>query len=241
MSQASQARRYDRTASVVFLKAKERFGGLSNMAPGYPLQINGIRIRTSEALYQACRFPHMPDVQRLIIDQHSPMTAKMRSKRYRNQSRPDWDAVRVKLMRWSLRVKLAQNWREFGRLLLATQERPIVEHSRKDDFWGAKVEEGGTLVGINVLGRLLMELRETLKGEDSESLKFVEPLPIERFLLFDAPIEVVAASETNSQTAANAQPTSAFSMPQRSLFDQPGNQQATMDRQSPTPNESRRK
>jgi type I restriction enzyme S subunit len=108
--------------------------------------VNGVAIRTSEALYQACRFPHLPDVQHKIINEHSPMTTKMRVKPFRKDSRPDWDTVRVKIMRWSLRVKLAQNWREFGRLLLATGDRPIVEQSRKDDFWGAKVAEEGSLV-----------------------------------------------------------------------------------------------
>ena len=194
MSQASQVRTYDRTASVVFLKTNERFGGLSNMAPGFPLRVNGVRIRTSEALYQACRFPHMPEVQQLIIGENSPMTAKMRSKPYRRVSRHDWDFVRVKIMRWCLRVKLAQNWCEFGRLLLATGDRPIVEQSRKDDFWGAKVTDDGTLVGMNVLGRLLMELREQLKSDDSESLRFIEPLAISEFLLFGRPIEAVQAA-----------------------------------------------
>ena len=189
MFPASQVRTYDPAASIVFLKTKERFGGLSNMAAGFPLWVNGIQIRTSEALYQACRFPHMPDVQRGIIDERSPMTAKMRSKPFRKNSRPDWDAVRVKIMRWCLRVKLAQNWKEFGRLLLATGERAIVEQSRKDDFWGAKVAEDGSLVGMNVLGRLLMELREQLKGNKAESLRAVESLSIPEFLLFQNPIE----------------------------------------------------
>ena len=40
---------------VVVYKTKEVFGGLSNMASGYPLQINGVCILTTEALYQACR------------------------------------------------------------------------------------------------------------------------------------------------------------------------------------------
>jgi type I restriction enzyme S subunit len=48
-------------------------------------------------------------------------------------------------------VKLAQNWKEFSRLLLATGDRAIVEESRKDDFWGAKVVDGNTLTGTNVL------------------------------------------------------------------------------------------
>ncbi|HVI86827.1 MAG TPA: NADAR domain-containing protein [Dongiaceae bacterium] len=227
MSQASQVRTYDPIGSVVFLKTNERFGGLSNMAPGFPLRVNGIRIRTSEALYQACRYPHMPDVQRKIIDEHSPMTAKMRSKPFRQDSRPDWDAVRVKIMRWCLRVKLAQNWREFGRLLLATGDRPIVEQSRKDDFWGAKSNEDGTLVGMNVLGRLLMELREQLKGDQVDSLRFIEPLGISEFLLFSQPIEAVQASpDAEIPGWTHRRPSQADAAPpppglQPSLFEQP--------------------
>ena len=191
MSQTSQIRVYDPDVSIVFRKTNERFGGLSNMAPGFPLRVNGTQIRTSEALYQACRFPHMPDVQRRIIDESSPMTAKMRTKPFRSQSRPDWNSVRVKIMRWCLRVKLAQNWQRFGELLLATGERPIVEQSRKDDFWGAKMAKDGALVGKNVLGRLLMELRELLRDGDSEKLMTVNPPLITDFLFLQKPIEVM--------------------------------------------------
>jgi len=186
-----QTRTYDRASSVVFLKTDAPFGGLSNMAGGFPLRVNEIRIRTSEALYQACRFPHRPEVQALIIEQKSPMTAKMKSKPYRRDSRPDWDHVRVKIMRWCLRVKLAQNWRAFSELLLETGERSIVEESRKDAFWGAKATDVGTLVGMNVLGRLLMELREAVKAEGRESLIHVKPLAIPDFLLGGRPIEIV--------------------------------------------------
>ena len=81
-------------------------------------------------------------------------------------------------MRWCLRVKLAQNWQNFAELLLTTEECPIVEESGKNDFWGAKPLENGTLVGRNVLGRLLMELREELHGTNRVMLKKVEPLNI---------------------------------------------------------------
>ena len=200
-------RTYVRGDVVVVYKTKEDFGGLSNMASGYPLQINGVRILTTEALYQACRFPHLPEVQREIIGQHSPMTAKMKSKPYRKDSRPDWDEVRYKVMRWCLRVKLAQNYTEFGRLLLATRDRPIVEQSRKDDYWGAKLadEVGDTLIGQNVLGRLLMELREKLKDDADGMLKMVSPLGIPNFLLLDKPIDTVTArSSDNGQKPQNA-------------------------------------
>ena len=185
-----QLRTYHRTDSAVFLKTKEKYGGLSNMAGGFPLVVNNIKIRTSEALYQACRFPHMPEIQRLIIEQKSPMTAKMKGKPHRHNSRPDWNAVRVKIMRWCLRVKLAQNWDSFGELLLETTNLPIVEQSRRDDFWGAKPVDKDTLIGVNALGRLLMELRERVKDNPSEILH-VDPLPIPNFLLYERQIEVI--------------------------------------------------
>ena len=208
MIRGSQIRVYDPAGSVVFLRTKDRFGGLSNMAAGYPLNVNGVDIRTSEALYQACRFPHMPEVQRRIVAERSPMTAKMRGKPFGNETRPDWDSVRVKIMRWCLRVKLAQNRSKFGRLLLDTGERPIVERSRRDDFWGAKLVEDGTLVGMNVLGRLLMELREDFKADTSGELRVVEPLSIPQFLLFEEPIlpirtcEGVSADVETSEVSA---------------------------------------
>lgn len=190
-----QTRTYDRAGSVVFLKTDAPFGGLSNMAGGFPLHVHGTRIYTSEALYQACRFPHLPEVQRLIIGQASPMTAKMKSKPHRKDSRPDWDRVRVKVMRWCLRVKLAQNWAKFSDLLLRTGDRPIVEESRRDDFWGAKAVDDQALVGMNVLGRLLMELREAVKLQGRDAFLTVEPPDIPEFLLLGQPIMTIGESD----------------------------------------------
>ncbi|HFT7410084.1 NADAR family protein [Pseudomonas aeruginosa] len=189
-------RTYHRAEVVVVYKTRESFGGLSNMASGFPLLVNGVRILTSEALYQACRFPHLPEVQRAIIGQNSPMTAKMKSRPYRNESRSDWDLIRFKVMRWCLRVKLAQHYEAFGQLLLATEDRPIVEQSRKDDYWGAKSSgvADEVLIGENVLGRLLMELREQLKTDSKGRLKTVAPLAVRDFLLLGSPIAMVTES-----------------------------------------------
>lgn len=185
-------RTYNRRECVTFRKTAEEFGGLSNMAGGYLLNVNGVEILTSEALYQACRFPHRPDVQGEIIDERSPMAAKMRSKRYRNESRPDWDKVRIKIMRWCLQVKLVQNWDKFSTLLLRTGDSPIVEDSRKDDFWGAKPEDEEILVGANVLGRLLMELREQVKNGEITSQTIINPPPIPNFLLYEREIKPIS-------------------------------------------------
>lgn len=182
-------RTYIRSESIIVYKTTEQWGGLSNMAAGFPLQINGIKILTTEALYQACRFPHLPDLQKEIIGQHSPMIAKIKTKPHRQDSRSDWDDVRYKIMRWCLRVKLAQHYDEFGELLLATLDRPIVELSRKDDYWGAKiVSNSDILTGQNVLGRLLMELREKLKEDNAKRLTAVDPMSIANFSLLGKPI-----------------------------------------------------
>ena len=167
------------------------------MAGGFPLTVNAVSIRTSEALYQACRFPHMPEVQRQVIREKSPMSAKMVTKPYRSNSRPDWDDVRVDIMRWVLQVKLAQNWSKFCELLLRTGDRSIVEHSHRDPFWGATPIDAETLVGSNVLGRLLRQLRERLlhavKQQQLEPLLKVDPLEISDFLLYGQPIEQINA------------------------------------------------
>lgn len=182
---------------ISFRRTGDDFGGLSNMAPGFPILLHGHRIRTSEALYQACRFPHAPKIQQMIIAEASPMTAKMKSKPFREQTREDWDDVRVAVMKWCLRIKLLSNWEKFSFLLQATGERPIVEDSNKDDFWGALLNESGMFEGRNVLGRLLMELREKLRSEPT-ILKVVKPVPIPDFLLLGEPISLVSAEASRS-------------------------------------------
>lgn len=185
-----QERTYSADEACVFRKTKEAFGGLSNMASGFPLIVNGIRFFSSEALYQACRFPHLPDVQSKIISERSPMSAKMVGKPFRNDSRLDWEAVRIEIMTWCLRVKLAQNFISFGQLLESTHDKPIVEDSSKDPFWGAMrdKENPKQLTGVNALGRLLMKLRQDYNSPNRFSLLYVEPLSIPNFHLYGRPI-----------------------------------------------------
>jgi type I restriction enzyme, S subunit len=187
--------RYRRDECAVFRKTKETWGEFSNMASGFPLHVSGVRILTSEALYQACRFPHRPEVQRTIIEQASPMAAKMKSKPFRKDTRPDYDASRVRIMWWCLRVKLACNPQSFGRILRASEDRPIVEDSNKDTFWGAKVakDDPSLLVGQNVLGRLLVLLRKEFRERGWDGLSVVEPPAIPDFLLIRELIGVVRA------------------------------------------------
>lgn len=155
---------YARNESVVFCKTEEPFGGLSNMAGGFPLRFAGHDYLTSEHLYQSLRFPKYPSLQASIREVRSPMAAKMRTKPFRStHSRPDWEVVCRNVMRFCLRLKLRTYEVKFGRLLRQSEGKPIVEESRRnrDDPWSARAlkDNQDVLVGENTLGILLMELR----------------------------------------------------------------------------------
>lgn len=184
---------YSKNETVAFRKTASAYGGLSNMAPGFPLVINGHSIRTSEALYQACRFPAFPLIQKLIIAEKSPMSAKGISKREIIHTRDDWDLIRFKVMRWCLEVKLFQNWEKFSLLLESTGTKPIVESTPTDKVWGA-VLKGDKYEGINALGRLLMELREKhiIKKERPA---MIYPPEINGFMLYNELILPISVSD----------------------------------------------
>lgn len=183
---------YKRNEVIAFQSTKGQFGGLSNMAPGYSLRVNEVIIPSAEALYQACRFPLFPQIQQEIIEQSSPMTAKMISRKYTNHTRQDWDLVKYDIMYWVLKVKLSQNFDKFSNILRETKDKPIVELSNKDKDWAAVEVKKNTLVGKNALGRLLMKLRSEFIHK-SQCVDCVAPVNIIGFLMYGTEIEEVCS------------------------------------------------
>ncbi len=185
----ANSRTYHPDTSIVFHKTKAEYGGLSNMAAGYSVNINDVIIPTAEHLYQACRFPQHPQLQLDIISEPSPMKAKWIGRAHLDASRTDWDRVRFNIMQWCLEVKLSQNWDTFGSLLRSTEDKPIVELARRDKIWGA-TKDGDQLTGTNALGRLLMYVRERyVKTNDYQ--RCVQPLSISDFMFLGHPIDLV--------------------------------------------------
>jgi ribA/ribD-fused uncharacterized protein len=193
-------RSWDIHSSVSFRKTSEEWGGFSNMAAGFPIVVNNVEWRTSEALYQALRFPDFPEVQELIRTEKSPMAAKMVSKPHRHQSsRKDWDVVRIDLMYWCLRVKLTCNFNMFGELLRKSRNAEIVENSSKDRFWGAVPVNDDYLQGQNVLGVLITKLRqEWVIGQ--EFACEVEPPELTNCRLLGGDIPTIEPPEYISKT-----------------------------------------
>jgi ribA/ribD-fused uncharacterized protein len=187
-----QFRTYDIDSCAVFRRTDGQWGVFSNMATGFPLLVNGIQLCASEALYQACRYPNHPALQEQLLLSETPLLAKMRSRAQVGKTRPDWSVVRISIMAWCLRIKLAQHYGSITATLRLTGHQQIVESSRDDDFWGATPSlDGMCLVGRNVLGRLWVMLRREVARKSAPSLRLVEPLPIENFLLLGRMVEVV--------------------------------------------------
>ena len=197
-----EIRHYPVAECIAFRKTTEPYGGLSNMAPKYPIVICGVKVLTSEALYQACRFPEMPEIQKMIIEQHSPMTAKDISRKYNHLTRPDWEKRRVQIMQWALNGKLLYNWKTFGELLDSTGEKYIVEDSPKDTFWGA-AKDGSTYSGVNALGRLLMQLRQQYRHLNGQKNIVLKSPPIENFSFLGTPIPSISVDVTNVPYGSN--------------------------------------
>jgi ribA/ribD-fused uncharacterized protein len=195
---SQKPRTYQQAECLYFRKTSEPFGELSNLAGGFPIFVQGLTVETSEALYQALKFPHREDVQALVLQETAPMAAKRCAVAHAELVRPDWVEVRVRVMMWCLRAKLACNWETFGSVLQATGDRTIVEWARHDPYWGAVPDRSGRLVGSNALGRLLMALRTAHRGANADRLRIVAPPKVKEFSLLGQALGVVGSQNDPS-------------------------------------------
>jgi N-glycosidase YbiA len=173
-----EIRSYLKNEVVSFYKTDEKYGLLSNMKGKQTLILNDILFYSSESIYQALRFPDKSDIQYSIAFEKSPIIAKRIARHYISKTRDDWEIVKNNIMRFCLRTKAMQS-NDFYDLLLTTDNIPIVELSKNDEYWGAKNVNDLEYRGQNVLGRLLMELREELRNNrlDDRIKKLITIIP----------------------------------------------------------------
>lgn len=145
-------------------KIDEEWGIFSNFAHT-PLQVEGKTFDTSERLFQVLKMATKESQTSVYEVKGNPkMRAKHISKVDPEQIRSDWPEIIVDAMKFCLMTKYEQS-AEFRDTLVRSRGMVIVEDqtsfSRKNaDTWGVKLQDG-KYVGPNLLGRLLMELRES--------------------------------------------------------------------------------
>jgi ribA/ribD-fused uncharacterized protein len=84
--------------------------------------------------------------------------------------RPDWDKVKDNVMRCAVYNKFAQNLK-FKKVLLDTGNAQLFEHTFRDDYWAdghPRSDPGVHGDGLNMLGKILEEVRYRLGGEMSD-------------------------------------------------------------------------
>lgn len=146
------------TEVINFYSTADEYGCFSNFSR-HSIFLKGKRWRTSEHYFQAQKFagtPHEEDV-RLA---KTPMQAANLGRSRKKPLRSDWESVKDNVMREAVRAKFTQH-DDLRAILLATGDARIVEHTSNDDYWG----DGGDGSGMNMLGKILMEIRAELREQ----------------------------------------------------------------------------
>lgn len=158
---------------VRFYSVSDEFGQFSNFAP-FPIRVDGERWPTSEHYFQAQKFEDKAYRQR-IQKARTPMLAAQLGRDRKQKLRRDWESVKVGVMRTAVLAKFAQH-EELREMLLSTRDAKIIEHTENDDYWG----DGGDGRGKNMLGRILMEVREQLRSDSAQQAVAAHGAPLRR-------------------------------------------------------------
>ena len=146
---------------IKFYRVRDKFGCFSNFSP-HPINLKGKLWPTSEHFFQAQKFAGAEHEEEIRLAK-SPMIAARMGRSRQRPLRPDWEAVKNDIMYQALWAKFTQH-PELRAILLNTGEARLVEHTRKDSYWG----DGGDGRGQNMLGKILMEIRQKLKQDTGD-------------------------------------------------------------------------
>lgn len=151
---------------IRFYRASEKpFGAFSNLYRR-EIEFEGETFATSEHAYQAGK-ARKPEVKAWLMAAPSPSLLAMAAHGlYYWDVSPGWSQTKFDRMRGVLYAKFTQH-EDLKTLLLSTGTARLIETATVDNevnrLWG---EVNGQ--GRNMLGLLLMELRERLRAEGSE-------------------------------------------------------------------------
>jgi len=131
---------------------------LSNYYPSIFIY-EGIEYPKNEHFFQAMKTLNI-DERKEIAACETPGKAKRMGRRV--QLRPDWEDVKIDIMRKGLEMKFSIP--ELKTKLLATNDEELVEGTTwHDQTWGICTCEKCRGQGKNLLGQLLMEIRNSIK------------------------------------------------------------------------------
>lgn len=134
----------------------EPYGCFSNFSK-HSFDLDGLPWQTVEHYFQAMKFAGTPHEEAVRLTK-SPMEAKTMGNDRSRPLRADWDQVKDDIMRRAVRAKFAQH-PAIHAVLVSTRDEPIIEAAYNDTYWGW----GPNGHGKNMLGKILMEIRDELR------------------------------------------------------------------------------
>ena len=155
---------YPAEQTVGFTSTAAEWGILSNFAKT-PMVVNGVEFACVEQMFHYIRLNNKQErAEYLKLTPNLGLKMKAKAFEKRGVERSDWKEIAVDVMRFCLNHKYA-NSEEFRKALADSGDRFIVEdesnRKNKPDSWGAVLDAAtGEYYGKNIMGRLLMELRE---------------------------------------------------------------------------------
>jgi ribA/ribD-fused uncharacterized protein len=141
---------------INFYREADAYGCFSNFAQ-YPIELDGRVWPTSEHYFQAQKYAGTEREETIRATKSPAMAARLGRDRG-VPLRPDWEAVKDNVMRKAVRAKFRQHL-ELREVLVAAGNARIVEHTTNDSYW----DDGGDGSGKNMLGQILMDVREELR------------------------------------------------------------------------------
>lgn len=164
---------YPADKTIAFNKTKEEWGILGNFA-NTPLVVDGVTFYAAESLFQIMKLTD-PAVRKDVYARKGLWLKKV-ANAHQEAFRPDWPKIIVDALKFCLMTKYEQS-EAFRAELARTGDRFIVEkaHRRVDSYSAKLSDDGTTWTGGNLMGRLLMELREKGKLEyrlPEDAMKF---------------------------------------------------------------------
>ena len=153
---------YPADECIPFGKVREQGGVFGNFAPT-PLVVNSVEFINSEQLFQMMKFTDPETLQAIHNSKGMKIKYAAKAAEKLGLRRPDWGQIIVDCMKFCLQTKYDQS-EQFRQALKETAGKTIVEdqtrfRKKTADTWGAKLING-KFVGSNLLGRLLIELRD---------------------------------------------------------------------------------
>lgn len=143
--------------AIYFYKVNDEYGCFSNFSH-HGFKLDGKWWMTSEHYFQAQKF-HNTEYEERIRLIENPMKAAELGRNCSLPLRKDWEEVKDTIMKNAVLEKFKQNG-AICEVLLATGKKKIVERTTNDYYWGCGKDGSGK----NMLGTILMEVREELRN-----------------------------------------------------------------------------